>query len=71
MSIRHTTTAATWITEHLQTDARKFGESAIEFAGLLFEVRHDSERRTYAWLLDGREVSRETVETAIDRRLND
>lgn len=70
MSVHHATTAATWIASHLQTDARKFSESAIEFADLLFEVRHDSERGKYTWFVDGREVSRETVELSIDRRLN-
>lgn len=67
--MHHATTAATWITDHLQTDSRKYTEAAVEFAGLLLEVRHDNERRTYAWYKDGRLTSREAVENAIDRVL--
>ncbi|KPD18021.1 hypothetical protein ADM96_15695 [Burkholderia sp. ST111] len=68
-TMHHATTASTWISDHLQTDSRKFTEAAIEFAGRLIEVRHDSDRRCYEWLLDGRVVSREAVERALDMAL--
>jgi hypothetical protein len=66
----YATTAVCWITEHLQTDSRKFEQASVELAGLYIEVRHNAQRRTYAWFLNGRECTREQLERAIDQRLN-
>lgn len=66
----HVTTAACWIVDHLKTDSRKYDQAVLEFAGLLIEARHNAQRRTYMWFLDGRESTCEAVESAIDRRLN-
>lgn len=69
MIVHRTTSAACWITEHLQVDARKYAHASLEIAGLLIETRHHAERRDYAWFLNGRKSTRIAVETAIDRQI--